>query len=617
MANIHLRCEAKSDSERDRCTAIYPLFHFIYGWFPLTMLRFPLHKTAWTMFVLLLSPAVLANTPPGADALGNQLRQQHDSQTAPLSAPALVLPAETEQSASNGADSDTVVISDVRFTGLEGTGVTQEQARAAIAGMLHKPQGFSGLRQMAQRVTALLQRHGMLLAEAQLPPQTIDDGVLSIHIVPGRYDSAVLNNSSHLRSSVAERLVRTTVATGDIIRRQQLERLALLLGEIPGVDAGISLQAGTQAGTSQPDITLKSTERFAGYLGLDNQGDRTSGRQRVISGVYASELLGSGDHLRVDLLDAWQKSSLFSGTVDYSTLLGGYGSRGGVYYSHLRYRYALQGVGFNGYSDNWGAYLTHPWIRTVQARVDLRAEGAQQFLTDNYPLVFATLTGDGSSGRKQVNSGSVTLRGSVASTPAGITGFSLRSRLGNVQYRSKTAQEFARSGSGGQFFLLNYQLTHEQEINRLLSLYGALNGQLSNHNLDTSQKFLSGGPFAVRAYDVGSGSADQGNVATVELRTRWPLASGWLMGKAPQLSVAAFYDYARARQYKTNFDPSGRTLAERNNDFSLAGTGIYASLADAGSYALTLTLAYRTGDADPVSGRDERQHIWISAVKTF
>ncbi|EBV8523523.1 ShlB/FhaC/HecB family hemolysin secretion/activation protein, partial [Salmonella enterica subsp. enterica serovar Larochelle] len=105
-------------------------------------------------------------------------------------------------------------------------------------------------------------------------------------------------------------------------------------------------------------------------------GDPTTGRSRVMAGGYANNLLGQGDQLRVDLLDAWERSDLFNGSADYSLLAGGaYGTRVGANYSHLNYRYSLNRLGFKGYSDNWGLYVTQPWIRTSRARVDVRLDG--------------------------------------------------------------------------------------------------------------------------------------------------------------------------------------------------------------------------------------------------
>ncbi|ECY4647105.1 ShlB/FhaC/HecB family hemolysin secretion/activation protein, partial [Salmonella enterica subsp. enterica serovar Eastbourne] len=93
----------------------------------------------------------------------------------------------------------------------------------------------------------------------------------------------------------------------------QLEREALLLGEIPGVNAQVAMKTGRLQGTTTPEITLTPGQRFGGYVGLDNQGDPTTGRSRVMAGGYANNLLGLGDQLRVDLLDAYEKSDLLNG----------------------------------------------------------------------------------------------------------------------------------------------------------------------------------------------------------------------------------------------------------------------------------------------------------------
>ncbi|EKR0521648.1 ShlB/FhaC/HecB family hemolysin secretion/activation protein, partial [Salmonella enterica] len=212
------------------------------------------------------------------------------------------------------------------------------------------------------------------------------------------------------------------------------------------------------------------------------------------------------DQLRVDLLDAYEKSDLFNGSLDYSLLAGGgYGTRVGVNYSHLNYHYNLSGLGFNGYSDNWGLYVTQPWIRTSRARVDVRLDGGQQFLTDTYPDELGVMAGKG---RKQVSSGALTLTGSVADLPGGVTGFGITGTTGNVDLRNGTARLWNQNS--GQFSRLNYQLNHDQQVWGPFSVYAGVNGQMTNNNLDASQKFLMGGPSAVRAYDIGDGSVDQG-----------------------------------------------------------------------------------------------------------
>ncbi|EAM8764808.1 ShlB/FhaC/HecB family hemolysin secretion/activation protein [Salmonella enterica] len=577
--------------------------------------RAPFLLTPLALIVCTGVQAAVVPSAPGAGALGNQLRQESvRTPAAPVSAP-LVLPEEGQARHALSADNHTTVsVKRVVFTGNPPglKGLSEADLQRELAADLNRPQTFAGLEAMAQKITALYRHHGLLVARAVLPPQTVKDGVLTIRIIPGRYDGAHISNTSSVSTAVAQRLVSTTTPQGDVVTRKQLEREALLLGEIPGVNARVAMKTGSQQGTTTPDITLTPGQRFGGYVGLDNQGDPTTGRSRVMLGGYANNLLGLGDQLRVDLLDAYEKSDLFNGSLDYSLLAGGgYGTRVGVNYSHLNYHYNLSGLGFNGYSDNWGLYVTQPWIRTSRARVDVRLDGGQQFLTDTYPDELGVMAGKG---RKQVSSGALTLTGSVADLPGGVTGFGITGTTGNVDLRNGTARLWNQNS--GQFSRLNYQLNHDQQVWGPFSVYAGVNGQMTNNNLDASQKFLMGGPSAVRAYDIGDGSVDQGVVGTAEVRSHWSLpALAWL-GNNPGLTLATFYDQGWGEQWRNNDNGRGGRLADSNN-LNLAGAGLYATVADAGNYALTMTWAHRTGNADPNAVHDDHDRFWVSAVKTF
>lgn len=555
---------------------------------------------------------------PGAGTLGNQLRQESGHTPVPLTSVPLTLPEEGPARQSLSVNTHTtVVVKRVVFTGnppgLKGLSETDLQRK--LAAELNRPQTFAGLEAMAQKITDLYRHNGLLVARAVLPPQTVKDGVLTLRIIPGRYDDVQINNSALVLSPVVQCLARTTTPRGDMVTRAQLEREALLFSEIPGVNAQLTMKAGNQQGTTTPEITLMPGQRFGGYVGLDNQGDPTTGRNRVMTGGYANNLLGLGDQLRVDLLDAYENSALFNGALDFSLLAGGaYGTRVGVNYSHLNYRYNLNKLGFRGYSDNWGLYVTQPWIRTSRARVDVRLDGGQQLLTDNYPF---SIGSGSSSGRKTVSLGALSITGSVADLPGGVTGFGVTGATGNVDLRSDISRSISQqAGTGGQFARLNWQLNHDQQAWGPFSVYASAKGQLTDGNLDASQKFLMGGPSAVRAYDIGDGSVDQGVVGTLEVRSRWGVPVRRWLGVAPELTVATFYDQGWGEQYRDNDDGPAGHLADSNN-LIMAGAGLYATVADAGNYALTMTWAHRTGHADPNAVHDDHDRFWVSAVKTF
>ncbi|EFM2337299.1 ShlB/FhaC/HecB family hemolysin secretion/activation protein [Escherichia coli] len=563
--------------------------------------------------------------PPDAGSLGGQLRQGTDiTPPAPISAPLVLPDAGQKRRLPAGTRDATVVVNRIIFTDIPASvkGVDEAALQKQVAGYLRRPLTFTGLSEMTQGVTDLYRQKGLLVARAILPPQTIRDGVLTVQIIPGRYDSAQVSNASVLRSSVVARMVSTTTPQGEVVTRKQLERVALLLNEIPGVSASVSLKEGQKSGTSALDISVKPGKRLGGYVGLDNQGNTVTGRSRVMAGFYASELLGFGDQLRVDLLDAWENSDLFNGALDYSLLVGGAGTRVGASYSHLNYHYNVNGLGgFDGYSDNWGVYVTQPWIRTARARVDVRLDAGQQFLTDTYPQFFSIFASGERKSRKQVDYGSLSLLGSVASTPGGITAFNLQGTTGNMDYRNAAAASFSGGSDNdvtGQFSRLNWLVSHDQQVWGPFSFYASLNGQAASRNLDSSQKFLMGGPGAVRAYDVGDGSVDTGNVMTAEVRSDWAIPVTRWLGNDPKLTLATFYDYGHGKQNKNDVNQrTGRPLIGNDNSFSLAGAGLYATVADANNYALTMTWAHRTGDVDPVSGSSDHDRFWVTAVKTF
>ncbi|HEC8062274.1 TPA: ShlB/FhaC/HecB family hemolysin secretion/activation protein [Salmonella enterica subsp. enterica serovar Potsdam] len=568
------------------------------------------------------SPAIAAFIPPptGGGQLNNQLRQQDRNVLLAPVAPSVSFPTDERGSIRLPAGDARITLTRVMFTGdvpvpgLKGSSAAALQA--VVAPWTGRSLTFSDLQAMTEAVTRHYRDQGALLARAILPPQTVKDGVLTVQVVAGKYDSASVSNTSHLKTSQAMRMVSAAAPAGSVVTRSGLERMALLLAEVPGISSQVALKSGSLPGTSSAEVALTPGQSVGGYVGLDNMGDQTTGRSRVMAGLYANELMGYGDRLRVDLLDAYEKSDLFNGSLDYSLLAGGYGTRFGASYSHLNYHYTFLQQGFSGYSDNWGVYGLHPLVRSGTARVDLRADVGQQFLTDKYPSALYDAEHEG---RKRVSLVSLSVTGSVASVPGGVTGFGLKGTTGSTDYRTPLSRSLSFSrelGTSGQFSRLNWDLNHQQALWGPFSAYAGLTGQLANHNLDSSQKFLLGGLGAVRAYESGTGSVDYGTVGSLEVR--WEHGFPWLVraGGNPSVTVAGFYDQGWGEQYADNHNRVSGGKITPDNRVNLSGAGLYTAVADAGNYALTLTWAHRTGAAAP-SGPSDRDLFRVSAVKTF
>ncbi len=186
--------------------------------------------------------------------------------------------------------------------------------------------------------------------------------------------------------------------------RKQAERLSLLLNEIPGVEASVSLSPGKKSGTTAVVTDVRPGGVPAGMWGWTIRALQSTGRSRVLGGAYVNSLLGTGDQLRIDGAVGYEHGGLVNGRLDYSMLVSGYGTREGVAYSRLDYQYDFMQERFLGI-DNWELYVSHPLVRTGTAQVNLRASVGQSFLTDKYPQKFSLSSGR--EGKKSATTGTL------------------------------------------------------------------------------------------------------------------------------------------------------------------------------------------------------------------
>jgi hypothetical protein len=79
----------------------------------------------------------------------------------------------------------------------------------------------------------------------------------------------------------------------------------------------------------------------------------------------------------------------------------------------------------------------------------------------------------------------------------------------------------ARLYADARFNKLNFDIARIQLVSSGWSVYGRLSAQWATDNLDSSEKFILGGPYGVRAWPNGEAPGDQGWLAQLELRYRW------------------------------------------------------------------------------------------------
>ena len=503
-----------------------------------------------------------------------------------------------------------VVVERVSFTGNDK--ISAGRLAKVIAHWLHRPLTLADLDKMAEAVGAYYRTQGFMVAQAYVPPQTIDGGVVKVSVLEGRFSDIELStNASRIAS---ERLLRTarlnacgrSAGCTDVgpVMQADIERAALLVSEIPGVTATYQLKAGKEPGSTSIVLDVKRARRFSGSASLDNEGFAYTGRNRLTLTGNAANLTGRGDLTAFSATYAGGGFYSFSG--DSGLPLGYGGDRAGVTASHLRYALGREFAPLqaSGLADTAGVYVTHPVRRTLSDSIDLRLDLQGRKIQSD---IGAT----GGQSREAASVVLLTLSGSRLDhwLRTGSSQWRLSWSYGNLRLQDESSKAFdaASARTRGRFDKLAYSLRREELIVPGLSVFASLTGQWTARNLDPSEKIGLAGPAAVRAYSSGAVSADKANILTVESRIALPQR----LWSGAQLAVAPFYDRAWA-----TYSASPWPTYAGPRDGTYAGGGAYVSLTVPGRYSVRATWALRDG-AQPAPARDAASQVWVEAAAAF
>lgn len=457
---------------------------------------------------------------------------------------------------------------------------------------------LSELNALVARITDFYQSHGYSLARAIIPAQVIRDDVVVIEVIEARYGKINLDN----RSQVNDPLLEATLAplqSGQAIDQTALDHALLLLSDIPGVALNATLKPGETVGTSDLLVNATSGPAVSGNVVLDGYGNRYTGRARVGGTVNVINPLHHGDVLSASGLTAG--SGLNYGRLGYESLLNGQGTRLGGAYSALDYSLGKPFTTSDGTAQVASLWAKHPLLRSRDVnlygqvqydRLRLRDRSASLHTDRHLDNWTASLSGDA---RDALLSG-------------GINTWNISVSAGRVGFDDADAQssDAANAKTQGGFSKWNMNLARLQSLGPKNTLYFAVSGQWSDSNLDSSQKMSIGGPYTVRAYDMGAVSGDTGYLATAELRR--DLGAAW----SGQWQVAAFIDSARVTVNKTLWPE-----ATGANSATLSGAGVGLNWAGPNQWRAKATVATPIGSTPVLVRTTNLVRAWVEIGKGF
>lgn len=517
-----------------------------------------------------------------------------------------------------------VVARSVRFSGATDL-ASEADLQAVVAHAIGQTLDFGGIEQLARSVTEFLLARGWFLAEAYLPQQDVTDGHIEIAVRPGRLDGQtgrgvpyrILPGKQAMRIDAArlDAIAAAHLRPGAAAHEGDMERTLLLMNDLPGVSAKARLEAGTEAGSTRVLIDVEEGALVSGNAGVDNYGNRDTGSAQANVAVQLNDPAGAGDQASALATHA---HGLDLARLAYVMPVGSDGLKFGAALTTMDYR-ILRGTGLTaglkGSSQTAGLTLAYPWLRS-------RSRNLHGTLGYQYKA-FKDDSTAGPLKDKRIDVWNAGVAGDALDGlgGGGLTSWNLGWSGGRVDL-ARVATDLTADAAGyatqGRYDKFGYGAARLQKLPESFTLFANFSGQRAGKNLDSSEKFLLGGPFGVRAYPGSEASGDSGWLANVELRFDLPA-----VGELGQIQLVGFYDTGRIELHDDARSIAIPTATGRNV-YSLSGYGLGVNLTKTGSHALRLGWAGKIGDNPGRSAagldadsRADKSRVWFQGMFWF
>lgn len=530
------------------------------------------------LVAVVTSQAAWAQAVPDA---GQTLRELTPAPAAPRESPVLQLQAPVTAPVIPGGAK--VVLQSVQITGT--TVIPESILRESLGNVVGQSFDLAGLRNLALAISDRYREAGYPFARAFLPPQDLTSGALRIEVLEGRYGEAKALSEDPKLQAGAQRFL-APLKSGNVIEAKQLERITLLIDDLPGVALAPVIRPGQEVGSGDLDAHVSRRAPVDGEVGLDNHGNYYSGERRVRASANFNSPFMIGDRLSVSAL--YSSEDLWLASVNYSAPLGISGLRGNVGYAHTAYNLGKGFEGNSGTAKVSTVGASYPVVRSQKTNLNLSVTLQDKRLFNSR------------------SSGSSTELYGVGSLPIALQ-FDHRDGLlgGGISYGSVSwtpGRLRHKTDSSASFTKLNADVIRLQNIKGPWALYTRVSAQGTTRNLDSAEGFSLGGPTGVRAYPTGEASGDEGWIAQVELRYAYGTTAPFL-----------FYDQGRV---KVDAQPHLVTSPAADKERAGFGAGVRHTQ---GRWNVETVLAWRSkgGAPEAVTGKDPKPRVWLNAAYRF
>ena len=495
--------------------------------------------------------------------------------------------------------------------------VTTQELQNLLLDLINKSLTFSQIQLAADRITNYYNEKGFFLAQAIIPKQEIQNGIVVILVNEGKLDSKepYKINKKDLRISEDKVKAYLDESLKENLLKDSIERGLLNIRDNPGVVANINLEPGSEPGSTKIILDIKEGPLMQGGLTFDNYGNRYTGDLRASISVDVNDPSTIGDHISILGTKAIE-GDLNLKKISYDLPIGFSGLRAGTSYSVVNFKIGKELTTnplSTGKAEDINLNLKYPIYRSVSKTLMTNINYDKKYL-------YNTTTGSVTSDKEVDNyTFGITAQQIDSFFSGGFTQLNYNFTHGDLDL-SKVASSLTsdQSATGyktnGAFNKQNIQLSRIQQVTEKININLIADAQFASKNLDSSEKMSLGGPSGVRAYPVGEASGDEGYKYSADVK--YNFANNTFIG---DLSGSVFYDYGKIKQYKD----TGITSVN-NNNYSLSGYGVSLDSVSYNVFSSKLVWAHTNGSNPGASalgldsdGKKDRNRFWILANLIF
>jgi hemolysin activation/secretion protein len=407
-----------------------------------------------------------------------------------------------------------------------------------VSGYRDRELTLDEMNEVADVVTIAYQERGYILAEAYVPEQEIEGGILKIAITEGDVGEIKVSGQKYYNERVIRRNFLEQLKHG-VVKEELLEKGLLLSQDLQSAETRIVLKPGQEPGSA--DIVLQTEDKLAFNWRLDfnNFGSRLVGKERYGTFIDITDpWWGSTLSLRGVTSNDPKDSLLFKG--DLSVPFGMYGTSLNLSYLEGLYVVGqeLADLGLDGDTTMYGASISQPILRHRNQSVTMSI-GYENKYTRSYAQ-------DELENIDDLDVYYWTLDYDSLDRYLGKNIITLGYYWGSLN--PDAAAPFTRANAEHRFRRYNLSVARIQKV------YGNINfmlrgmGQISNQSLLPIEEMAIGGYGTVRGHNSSLFLGDSGFTISGEFLSAPPfIADKIVFGQriSQMVQFSLFYDYGR------------------------------------------------------------------------